>query len=43
VLEKEFREAWRLFRQEVDPKYKKEFATQIAQCRRKQGFAAIKL
>lgn len=43
VLEAEFRDAWQLFRQATDPQYKTEFASQIEACRRKPGFADIKL
>lgn len=42
-LETEFRIAWRKFRRAIDPKYKKRFAREIAKCRRKQGFAGIRL
>jgi hypothetical protein len=42
-LEKEFRIAWGKFRRAIDPKYKRRFATEITKCRRKQGFARIKL
>src|ERR1700733_2421646 len=41
-LEKEFRIAWQKFRRALGPKYKMRFATEITQCRRKQGFAGIK-
>lgn len=42
-LEKEFRIAWQQFRRAIDPKYKRHFATEITKCRRKPGFAGIKL
>ena len=40
-LEKEFREAWALFLQAVDPQYKKEFSKQITHRQRKLGPAPI--
>jgi hypothetical protein len=43
ILEKEFRQAWAQFRRSVATKYKKAFAAEIAKCRKKHGFRAIKL
>ena len=43
ALEEEFRAAWGLFLQAIDPQYKQEFAKQIEQCRHKPGFVDIKL
>jgi hypothetical protein len=43
TLEEEFRNAWRLFLQAIDPQYKQEFAKQIEHCSSKQGFADIRL
>ena len=42
-LEKEFREAWRKFRRAIHPKHKRRFSAEMTKCRRKPGFAAIKL
>jgi hypothetical protein len=42
-LEREFRIAWQEFLCAVDPKYKSSFATEIAKCQRKEGFAEIRL
>jgi hypothetical protein len=42
-LEEEFRTAWRKFRSATDSKYKRRFASEIPKCRRKPGFAGIKL
>jgi hypothetical protein len=43
ILEKEFRQAWTKFRRLVSVKYKKAFTAEIAKCRKKHGFRAIKL
>lgn len=43
TLEREFRNAWRLFRQAIDPQYEREYTKQIEVCRRKEGFASTKL
>jgi hypothetical protein len=42
-LENEFRTVWRKFRRELDPRYKGIFTKELAKCRRKPGFATIKL
>jgi hypothetical protein len=43
ILESEFRTAWAMFLDAVDPKFKPEFDAQIAHCQAKPGFAGIKL
>ena len=43
TLENDFRETWTKFRRAVAPQYRAAFAAEIAKCRTKDGFRAIKL